>query len=318
MSVLAAALIAAPTLARSAVDDDVAMLRDLNLQTRTRVLQSLLSRPDQSLRPQLRRALLTALGDAEKSYVRHLTSLMGQHAATRRHTHRVEIEALRGRLWALLKQARTVDMLPLYEALRRYWQSPAETFRADPQLMRAEADIEWYSRHAVELGMPLPSPLQRLQDLQRRAQLEGIALAASDAQRAATQTALKLRRGLQPAEYEALMLTNEYRAMMGLNALGTRPSLIVCARRHSKEMRVNGFFSHRSPTPGRETLARRATLCEERVRAENIARRCATGAMAFRQWFGSAPHHRTMLDPGHRHLGVGQSGSYFTQWFAAD
>ncbi len=207
-------------------------------------------------------------------------------------------------------------MGPVYDQLRGYWRAPPEIFEADPELSRIRRDIVWYSRKTYELGQPVSAPAKRLAQLDHQARLVSIPVVAPESERAALATVLSLRPELAPGEFEALMLTNEYRVMMGLHALPASRRLIECAREHSDDMRARNFFSHESPVPERRSLVHRARLCGYPVRSENIARDCATGAVAFRRWFNSSSHHRNMLDARHRRVGVGQSGGYYTQWFS--
>lgn len=312
---LAVALTPAPGLSNSDTTDLLTALRHPNVEVRQVALEKLLREAGESVRPRVKRELQACLADSEKAYLGRLVFLTGREAGTRRHAYGAEIEEVRQRLWALLKQGCTDAMRPVYHEIRGYWYPPPEALEADADLARAKTDIVWYTTRALRLGMRLPPVGQRLDNLRQRAHLERIAQAAPDPEKAAISSALPLQRTLQVGEFEVLMLTNEYRAMMGVHALEVSLPMTECARQHSEDMRVHKFFGHHSPVPERKTLAHRARLCGQPVRSENIARRCTTGAMAFWRWFGSPPHHRNMLDARHQHMGVGQSQTFYTQWF---
>ena len=297
------------------IDDLLAALHQPNLKARQAALDGLWRDSSTTVRRRVKQELLAGLGEAETTYLRRLVALARQTAATRRDTYGAAIATLQQRLWALLKQRRTHMMWPVYHQLRHYWSPPPATLETSPDLARAKTDIIWYTTRSRELGTPVPPVSQRLADLRHQAHLEGIAHTAPDAERAVMASTLMLRQTLQAGEFEVLMLTNEYRTMMGLHALKASLPLTECARQHSEDMRVHKFFGHHSPQPERQTLAHRARLCGQRVRSENIARHCTTGTVAFRRWFGSSPHHRNMLDTGHQEIGVGQSETYYTEWF---
>ena len=112
--------------------------------------------------------------------------------------------------------------------------------------------------------------------------------------------------------------TNQYRVMMGMKAVMADESLVKCARGHSTEMLVKGYFSHTSPTPGRESPGKRARLAGWGGSvSENIARGRADGFQVVRQWCHSSGHHRNILGRRWTHLGAGkaEAGAFWTQNF---
>ncbi|HET6201981.1 MAG TPA: CAP domain-containing protein [Planctomycetota bacterium] len=123
------------------------------------------------------------------------------------------------------------------------------------------------------------------------------------------------RYGISPEERGVLDLTNEYRLLLGRRALAVNPKLSRSARGHSAEMADRGYFSHFSEAPGRRTPFDRMKLeGYEKGVSENIARvGGAEGAVTA--WRHSSGHHRNLLAPGHRELGVGAVSSLFTQNF---
>ncbi|MFG0319990.1 MAG: CAP domain-containing protein [Planctomycetota bacterium JB042] len=119
-------------------------------------------------------------------------------------------------------------------------------------------------------------------------------------------------------EREQVWITNCYRRMMGRQAVAWNDKLIKAARGHSDWMSRSGKFSHFND----EDPALRSP--GDRIRAqgyvaggagENIAR--SGGARAAHDaWLHSSGHHRNILFPSHRELGVGNVGAYWTQNFA--
>ena len=110
-------------------------------------------------------------------------------------------------------------------------------------------------------------------------------------------------------------LTNDYRLLFGLNALAWNPKLQACAQLHSEVMANTGKFSHDEDDPARRTLRERAKLAGyERAAGENIA--LTDGAeSAHSGWLHSSGHHRNILQPTHREIGVAIAGEDWTQNF---
>ncbi|RME04318.1 MAG: CAP domain-containing protein [Planctomycetota bacterium] len=124
----------------------------------------------------------------------------------------------------------------------------------------------------------------------------------------------KIRSSASKEERNCLNATNEYRMMMGLLPLLLDEPLTKAARKHSDDMRRNNYFSHTSKD-GRTPAQRCAAEGANYYSGENIAMGMTTGQAAFMAWYNSSGHHRNMLDPKHRSLGVGNSGTYWTQDF---
>lgn len=110
---------------------------------------------------------------------------------------------------------------------------------------------------------------------------------------------------------------NEYRSLMGLEAVKIDERLVRAARKHSIEMRQRNYFEHNSPTP----QLRNPNLRVQREGYggsvwENIALGAADGRQAFWQWYKSSGHHRNMLQPGHTEMGCGsEMHHWWTQVF---
>jgi uncharacterized protein YkwD len=123
---------------------------------------------------------------------------------------------------------------------------------------------------------------------------------------------------LTPEERACVRATNDYRMMFGLKALKVFEPLIQAARKHSGEMERLHYFDHNSPTPAKRTPAMRCQAEGASFSGENIAMGMRDGVSAFNAWYRSSGHHRNMLGKGHRSIGIGQSGTYWTQNFGYD
>ena len=123
---------------------------------------------------------------------------------------------------------------------------------------------------------------------------------------------------LSPEERACVDATNEYRMLFGLPALKAFEPLVQAARKHSAEMNRLKYFDHNSPTPANRSPDMRCAREGARFSGENIAMGMTTGRAAFHAWYTSSGHHRNILGKGHRSIGIGQDGKYWTQNFGSD
>lgn len=115
---------------------------------------------------------------------------------------------------------------------------------------------------------------------------------------------------------EQVRVLNDYRAMLGLPALAIDVRLYQAALKHSTWMEQTGTFDHNSSLPGRRTPA-------DRCRAEgydagvgeNIAFGYHSAESVHMGWYNSSGHHRNMVHARYFQIGVGRSGTYWTQNF---
>jgi len=119
---------------------------------------------------------------------------------------------------------------------------------------------------------------------------------------------------LEPEEARAVLSLNLIRNLLGLPPQVIDLRLCAAARDHSKDMRIEKFFSHESPLPNKKTPWDRAKLFGTQAGAENIYHGTHDGRVAIQAWFHSPGHHKNMLSDSPR-VGVGRSGGYFTQMF---
>lgn len=127
---------------------------------------------------------------------------------------------------------------------------------------------------------------------------------------------------------EIVRLSNRERGKVGAPPLAADSLLQKAAFGHSEEMAKLDYFSHESPTPGRESPHQRINLAgaSPRASAENIAMfkghpEETLAAKAVTAWMNSPGHRKNLLDPLYTHIGigVGKRGDayYLTQNFGA-
>ena len=117
---------------------------------------------------------------------------------------------------------------------------------------------------------------------------------------------------------EMLKLMNAERARQGLAALVLDSRLSNGAYLKSKDMGINQYFSHTSPTYGSPFQMMKSLGITYRAAAENIARNRTVSA-AHTAFMNSPGHRDNVLDDSYRKVGLGfyQQGKdlYVTQWF---
>ncbi|MFT5853473.1 MAG: hypothetical protein ACI8XO_000714 [Verrucomicrobiales bacterium] len=120
---------------------------------------------------------------------------------------------------------------------------------------------------------------------------------------------------IEPAEAVGIADLNELRVLIGLRPCLIDPKLCSASRDHSKDMAAKNFFSHDSPISGKETPWKRAKLSGTSASSENIYMGSPSGKSANKSWWYSPGHHKNMLAPGARRVGMGVSGKRWTQMF---
>lgn len=109
-------------------------------------------------------------------------------------------------------------------------------------------------------------------------------------------------------------ILNDYRVMLGLEALELDERLVVASRKHSQEMQDMNYFAHESPVAENKTPGQRAN--KEGFHG-GVLENCAISGDAqdaFNGWYTSSGHHRGLISSGSRQLGIGQStgGGHWT------
>ena len=125
----------------------------------------------------------------------------------------------------------------------------------------------------------------------------------------------KIGSTIPSAETKAIRDMNRYRMLIGLPPCAIDPRLCKAARDHSRDMHEKDFFSHTSPVPGKKSPWMRAKLEGTTAKAENIYSGNENGKAANKAWWYSPGHHRNMLNPGNRRVGMGVYEEEWTQMF---
>ncbi len=130
----------------------------------------------------------------------------------------------------------------------------------------------------------------------------------------------KHERGKAPTgeEREEVRITNNYRLMMGRDALEIDPRIVDSCRGHCQEMVKLGYFAHESPVAANKMPADRLKNAGyDGPCGENISLSFEAPAATHLAWYNSAPHHRNILGPDWFAMGTGKEAPYWTQEFGA-
>ena len=111
---------------------------------------------------------------------------------------------------------------------------------------------------------------------------------------------------------EILILVNQERAKAGVPALKSHKGVQDLAVLKSKDMAVNNYFDHKSPTLGMfSDQLKRAGISYSRA-GENIAAGQRTPEAVMNSWMNSPGHRSNILSRDYTHIGIGtyKGGSY--------
>lgn len=113
-----------------------------------------------------------------------------------------------------------------------------------------------------------------------------------------------------------LKLVNSERAKQGLSALTLSTELSSIATTKAKDMAVNNYFSHTSPTYGSPFEMLQKFGVSYKSAGENIAAGQSTAEDVMQSWMNSSGHRANILNANYKELGVGyyKGGSYGTYW----
>ncbi len=120
--------------------------------------------------------------------------------------------------------------------------------------------------------------------------------------------------GLSPEERKLIWLINRYRDMLGRSVVRLETRLCLASQGHTRAMLDRGFFAHQSPLRGlREPTDRvGAVRYPWRVVGEVLARKSQDPIAVFEAFLHSPTHHRTLIHPGFREIGIGKIKDYWT------
>lgn len=122
---------------------------------------------------------------------------------------------------------------------------------------------------------------------------------------------------LSAYEQKVVELTNAERAKNGLSPLKVDVELSKVAREKSKDMSVNNYFDHNSPTYGSPFDMMKKFGISYRSAGENIAMGQRSPEEVVNSWMNSSGHRENILSKDFTHIGVGHvaDGNYWTQQF---
>ncbi|ALF11186.1 CAP domain-containing protein [Parageobacillus thermoglucosidasius] len=123
--------------------------------------------------------------------------------------------------------------------------------------------------------------------------------------------------GLKAYEQQVVDLTNKERAKYGLPPLKVDAALSKVAREKSRDMAVNHYFSHNSPTYGSPFEMMKKFGISYTAAGENIAKGQRTPQEVVAAWMNSEGHRANILNKNYTHIGVGfeENGYIWTQQF---
>lgn len=123
-------------------------------------------------------------------------------------------------------------------------------------------------------------------------------------------------RGESSQAKEVLDLVNAERKKQGLAALTLSSKLTSVANTKAKDMAVNKYFAHESPTYGTPFQMLQQFGVKYSYAGENIAAGQRTSKEVMNSWMNSSGHRANILNKNYTELGVGfyAGGSYDTYW----
>ncbi|MBK7874278.1 MAG: CAP domain-containing protein [Planctomycetes bacterium] len=152
-------------------------------------------------------------------------------------------------------------------------------------------------------------------DAKERAELARDRAVAALNQRQWTQGGHEGAAAASTDEQRQVLVTNDYRRMLGRCVLAWNAKIQAAAQGHSDYMANTGDFGHDEPDPKRQWPGDRMRLAGY---TSGVSENCALsdGAEgAHVGWLHSSGHHRNILTATHREMGVAAAGSYWTQNF---
>lgn len=123
-------------------------------------------------------------------------------------------------------------------------------------------------------------------------------------------------RGESTQATQVLNLVNQERKKQGIPALTLSSKLTSVANLKSKDMAVNKYFDHNSPTYGSPFQMMQQFGIKYSYAGENIAAGQRTAQEVMNSWMNSSGHRANILNKNYTQLGVGfyAGGQYDTYW----
>lgn len=222
-------------------------------------------------------------------------------------------------------QSVQVEVERRVEAVRSLWDQEAAGLRANPELQRQMAKIEWMISQIEFLGessADLRRQIAWWQSLPQEGEVSLRRFSHGYEERVAREGYaetrshnLQLMAEIDAAEAEQIKATNDYREMFGLAPLAFDLRLYRACQGHAQEMEQVGYFSHFSPDPDKRTVFDRANRAGYlAVSSENIIH-CDNAEDALTLWTQSSAQHRNLLALAHRDIAVARQGMNWVQEF---
>ncbi|MBH5319178.1 SCP-like extracellular [Paenibacillus sp. GSMTC-2017] len=114
---------------------------------------------------------------------------------------------------------------------------------------------------------------------------------------------------------QVVTLVNQERAKAGLPALQTDALLNKVATEKARDMDVNNYFSHTSPTYGSPFDMMRTFGVKYNSAGENIASGQRTAAQVMNDWMNSPGHKANIMNKSFTKIGVGYVNGEWVQMF---
>jgi uncharacterized protein YkwD len=95
------------------------------------------------------------------------------------------------------------------------------------------------------------------------------------------------------------------------------PRLEKAAFAHSQDMEKKKYFSHISPGGGKAGQRIKKQGYSWRAYGENIAHGYKSEKQVLDGWLRSPGHCRNIMNPAFKEMGIGRSGTYWTQTFGS-
>ncbi len=171
--------------------------------------------------------------------------------------------------------------------------------------------------NARETDAPEAPPVQAPTFADRLARIEAVAAVRPmlQGEEAVLEANGELADEIGRLEAAGILHLNVMRLLSGLKPLSIDPKLCAAARDHCRDMATKNFFSHTSPLPGKQSFTQRAKNFGATARAENIAYGKTSASDTNMGWFHSPGHHKNMLNPKWKCMGLGHFQTRWCQMF---
>lgn len=215
-------------------------------------------------------------------------------------------------------RALLLDILQTRTALLGLWKDVGAKMTPNPIDLAAEAKLSQNAEQALGPYAPLVKKLQASLTAWTNpepASPEQAGLLTYRLRRRADGYNRSLAPLLDRSEAELLREINIYRDVLGLGPLEADARLVQAARRHSKEMVDQKYFSNVSPNAQtKDSLARRknAGYEAEGFWSEALTRGPSGGVQTFWAMFDQPLYHKGMTDAKATAIGIGKWNTYWT------